>query len=154
MAALAELGGIEGMEDFQLPAMPAAPAAAPAPAPRHRPPSFLMNPGCRLIQKQNSPRRNWDGVVREITLGATAAEGGTRSHTVTIGGSNAMPYMHFEGKTPYKPVIAIEIQSRRPDDWSELLMKAWGDVMNDPGDWAKAAEQAGAEVLYLKLSSH
>ena len=90
--------------------------------------------------------------MREITLGATAAEGGTRSHTVTIGGSTAMPYMHFEGQTPRKPVIAIEIQSRRPDDWSELLVKAWGDAMNDPGEWAKAAEKAGAEVLYLKLA--
>ncbi len=63
-----------------------------------------------------------------------------------------MPYMHFEGQTPNKPVIAIEIQSRKPDDWSDLLLKAWGDAMNDPGDWAKAAEQAGAEVLYLKLN--
>ena len=102
--------------------------------------------------KNKLSKETWDGVVREITLGATAAEGGTRSHTVTIGGSTAMPYMHFEGQTPHKPVIAIEILSRRPDDWSELLMKAWGDVMNDPGEWAKAAEKAGAEVLYLKLA--
>ncbi len=57
MAALAELGGIEGMEDFQLPAMPAAPAAAPTSAPAAPAPLFLTNPGCRLVQKQNSPRR-------------------------------------------------------------------------------------------------
>ncbi len=63
-----------------------------------------------------------------------------------------MPYMHFEGKTPFKPVLAIEIMNRRPHDWSELLVKAWGDVMDDPGEWAKAAEKAGAEVLYLKLA--
>jgi acetyl-CoA decarbonylase/synthase complex subunit delta len=97
-------------------------------------------------------KESWDGVVREITLGATADQGGTRSHTVTIGGSTAMPYMHFEGQTPHKPVIAIEIASRRPDDWSEILMETWGDVMDDPGEWAKAAEKAGADLIYLKLA--
>ncbi len=152
MAALAELGGIEGMEDFQLPAMPSAPAAAPASAPAAPAPVVSDEPWLPAGTKTKLSKEKWDGVVREITLGATAAEGGTRSHTVTIGGSTAMPYMHFEGQTPNKPVIAIEIQSRKPDDWSDLLMKAWGDAMNDPGDWAKAAEQAGAEVLYLKLN--
>ena len=152
MAALAELGGIEGMEDFQIPAMPAAPAAAPTSAPAVQAPIISDEPWLPADTKTKLSKEKWDGVVRAITLGATAAEGGTRSHTVTIGGSTAMPYMHFEGQTPFKPVIAIEIQSRRPDDWSDLLVKAWGDAMNDPGDWAKAAEQAGAEVLYLKLA--
>ena len=154
IAALAELGGIEGMEDFQLPAMPSAPAGVPTPAPAAAAltPIISDEPWLPADIKTKLSKESWDGVVREITLGATAAEGGTRSHTVTIGGSTAMPYLHFEGKTPRKPVIAIEIQSRRPNDWSELLVKAWGDAMNDPGEWAKAAEKAGAEVLYLKLA--
>ena len=147
LAALAELGGIEGLEDFQLPKVPAASAPAAPAAKKAKDEEWL--PGDSKIKLS---KEKWDGAVREITLGATAAEGGTRSHTVTIGGSTAMPYMHFEGKTPNKTVIAVEILSRRPDDWSELLMKVWGDVMNDPGEWAKAAEKAGAEVLYLKLA--
>ncbi len=154
IAALAELGGMEGFEDFQIPAMPtgtAAPAAAPevktGPAPI-KPDQAWLPAG----SKTKLAKESWDGVVREITLGATAAEGGTRSHTVTIGGSTAMPYMHFEGQTPHKPVIGIEIQSRKPTDWSELLYKAWGNVMDDPGEWAKAAEKAGADVIYLKLA--
>ena len=154
VAALAELGGIEGLEGM----VPSAPASAPAVIPAASPPaltSAAIIPDQTWLPdgtKTKLAKESWDGTVREITLGATAAEGGTRSHTVTIGGSSAMPYMHFEGQTPHKPVIAIEILSRRPDDWSELLMKAWGDVMNDPGDWAKAAEAAGAEVIYLKLA--
>lgn len=153
MAALAELGGLEGMEDFQVSSAPAA-TAAPAAAPT-KPSAAPLAPDQAWLPAETQTKlskENWDGVVREITLGATAADGGTRSHTVTIGGSTAMPFMHFEGQTPRKPVIAIEIQSRRPDDWSELLVKAWGDAMNDPGEWAKAAEKAGAEVLYLKLT--
>jgi acetyl-CoA decarbonylase/synthase complex subunit delta len=87
-----------------------------------------------------------------VTLGATAAEGGTRSRTVTVGGHKALPYMHFEQPMPHRPVIALEIRDRRPDDWSPLLLEAWGDSVNDPAQWAKAAEQAGAEALVLSLS--
>jgi len=153
IAALAELGGVEGLEDFQLPAAPAAPAAAPSEAPKAAPaPVVSDDPWLPADSKIKLAKESWDGVVREITLGATAADGGTRSHTVTVGGSTAMPYMHFEGQTPHKPVIGIEIYSRKPDDWSEILMETWGDVMNDPGEWANAAEKAGADVLYLKLA--
>ncbi|NQS92131.1 MAG: acetyl-CoA decarbonylase/synthase complex subunit delta, partial [Chloroflexi bacterium] len=153
IAALAELGGMEGFEDFQPSAMPSAPAVAHEKAAAAAPVQIVPDqPWLPADTKFKLAKESWEGVVREITLGATAADGGTRSHTVTIGGSNAMPFMHFEGQTANKPVVAIEILSRKPDDWSELLMKAWGDVMNDPGEWAKAAEKAGAEVLYLKLA--
>ena len=154
IAALAELGGVEGLEGFQPSALPDLPAAAPLAAPAEKQAIEIKpdEPWLPASTTTKLSKENWDGIVREITLGATAAEGGTRSHTVTIGGQTAMPFMHFEGKTPNKPVVAIEIMHRRPDDWSELLMKVWGDAMNDPGEWAKAAEKAGAEVLYLKIA--
>lgn len=98
------------------------------------------------------PKDTWAGQVRTITLGATAAEGGTRSHTVTIGGQKSLPFMHFEHEAPYPPLVALEIKDRRPDDWSALLLERWGDVVNAPGDWAKAAEAAGAELIVLALS--
>lgn len=98
------------------------------------------------------PKDSWPGSVCAVTLGATAAEGGTRSRTVTVGGHKALPYMHFEQPMPHRPVIALEIRDRRPDDWSPLLLEAWGDSVNDPAQWAKAAEQAGAEALVLSLS--
>ncbi len=98
------------------------------------------------------PKDKWAGAVKTITLGATAADGGTRSGVVTIGGEKALPFMHFEAETPHKPVVAIEIKDRKPDDWSALLLDVWGDAANDPAAWAKAAEAAGAEVLQLTLS--
>jgi acetyl-CoA decarbonylase/synthase complex subunit delta len=97
-------------------------------------------------------KEKWTGSVREVTLGATAAEGGTRSKTITIGGQTAMPFLDFEGAMPNEPVIAVEIQDRKPDDWSPLLNEAWGDAMNDPGTWAQAAEKAGANIIVLQLS--
>lgn len=98
------------------------------------------------------PKDKWAGAVKTITLGATAADGGTRSGVVTIGGEKALPFMHFEAEMPHKPVVAIEIKDRKPDDWSPLLAEVWGDAMNDPAAWAIAAEAAGAELLQLTLS--
>ena len=98
------------------------------------------------------PKDKWPGKTRVVTLGATAAEGGTRSHTVTIGGEASFPFLHFENPIPNRPVIAMEIKDRKPDDWSPLLAQVWGDAMNDPAKWAKAAESAGAELIVLALS--
>lgn len=98
------------------------------------------------------PKDKWTGSIRAITLGATAAEGGTRTKTVTIGGETTMPYLQFEAQTPNKPVIAIEVKSRKPEDWSPLLAEVWGGAMADPGQWAKKAEEAGADLIVLALS--
>lgn len=98
------------------------------------------------------PKDKWPGSVREVTIGATAADGGTRTSVVTIGGEKAMPFMHFESELPHSPIIALEIRDHRPDDWSDLLMEKWGEVLDDPGRWAKAAEAAGAHMLQLTLS--
>jgi len=98
------------------------------------------------------PKDKWPGKIRAVTLGAIAAEGGTRVKTVTVGGQASLPFMHFETLMPNKPVIAIEVKDRKPDDWSKLLEEAWGDALNDPGAWAKAAEVAGADIIMLALS--
>jgi acetyl-CoA decarbonylase/synthase complex subunit delta len=98
------------------------------------------------------PKDKWAGKVREITIGATAAEGGTRTKTVTVGGESTMPYLDFEGPVPHPPLVAIEIQDRKPDDWSPLLLKTWGEAASDVAAWAKAAEAAGADIILLKLA--
>ncbi|MFQ6058660.1 MAG: acetyl-CoA decarbonylase/synthase complex subunit delta [Anaerolineae bacterium] len=98
------------------------------------------------------PKEKWVGKVREVTLGATPAEGGTRARTVTVGGETTLPFLHFEGHIPHPPAIAIEIQDRKPDGWSPLLLSAWGDVVEDPVAWAKAAEAQGADIVLLKLN--
>ncbi len=97
-------------------------------------------------------KEKWTGKVRRVTLGATSAEGGTRAKTVTLGGQAAMPYLHFDGPIPNPPALAVEIRDRRPDDWSAPLYEAWGEAMDDPGDWAHAAEVAGADLIVLTLS--
>jgi acetyl-CoA decarbonylase/synthase complex subunit delta len=98
------------------------------------------------------PKDKWPGSVREITLGASATEGGTRTRKVTVGGEKTLPFMHFEGETPNRPVIALEIRDHRPDDWSPLLIETWKEVVDDPAEWAKAAEDSGVDLIQLTLS--
>ncbi|MCX7837990.1 MAG: acetyl-CoA decarbonylase/synthase complex subunit delta [Anaerolineae bacterium] len=99
------------------------------------------------------PKEKYAGKVREITIGATKEQGGTRTKVVTIGGETAMPFMHFEGTIPHPPAVAIEIQDRKPSDWSPILLEAWKDVADDPAKWAQAAEAAGADLILLKLNA-
>jgi acetyl-CoA decarbonylase/synthase complex subunit delta len=95
----------------------------------------------------------WTGQILQVTIGATAGEGGTRGKTVTVGGETTLPFLHFEGLMPHKPVIAVEVSDRRPEDWSDLLLRAWGDVLSDAAAWAARAEEAGAELIALTLDS-
>jgi acetyl-CoA decarbonylase/synthase complex subunit delta len=98
------------------------------------------------------PKEKWSGQVREVTIGASSEEGGSRTRTITVGGETGLPYLSFEGEVPNAPALAIEIRDRKPDDWSQLLVDAWGPTMEDPAEWAKAAEEAGADLIYLGLS--
>lgn len=97
------------------------------------------------------PKEEWSGSVREVTLGATADEGGSRSRTVTIGGESSLPFLSYDGEMPRPPALALEISDRRPEGWSPLLYDFWGDGMDSPGGWAQEAEKAGADLIYLVL---
>ena len=90
--------------------------------------------------------------VGEVTLGATKDEGGTRSHTVTVGGEEALPFLHFEGTTPNRPVVALEVWDTVPEEWAPLFEKYYGDVWDDPGKWAKkCVDEYGADLIQVRL---
>jgi len=105
-----------------------------------------------MAGKVEIPIQKWSGKVREVTVGATKDEGGTRTRTVTLGGETTLPFLHFEGEMPHPPRIAIEVQDKKPEDWSPLLLKAWVEVIDDPAAWAKKAEELGADLVLLQLS--
>ena len=98
------------------------------------------------------PKDKWPGSIRTVTVGATSAEGGTRTRAIPVGGHTTLPFMHFEAPLVHPPVIAIELKSRKPEDWSPLLAEAWADVWDDPAAWAQKAESAGADMLVVTLS--
>lgn len=100
------------------------------------------------------PKEKWRGAVNQVKIGATAAEGGSRSSTVTVGGETTLPFLDFEGETPNRPVIAFEVPDVAPTDWPEPLTEAYGDVLGDPAAWAqKCVQEYGADLICLRLES-
>jgi len=101
-----------------------------------------------------SVKETWSARVCEVTLGATSADGGTRTSTVTIGGHTSLPFLAFESPTTNRPVIAMEVWDMAPTDWAEVVMAPFADVAGDPAAWAKkCVEQYGADVICLRLLS-
>ena len=99
------------------------------------------------------PKEKWSGKVREIVLGATAADGGTRSRTVTVGGETTLPFLKFEGDIPHTPALAVEVRDSHPTEWPSILVEAWNGATQDAAAWAKAAEAAGADVVALTFAA-
>ena len=99
------------------------------------------------------PKEKWNGTIREVTIGATKEEGGTRTSTVTIGGSNALPYLDFEGSPGRKPALFMEVLDALPADYPEVVREEFGDAIDDPVSWAKKCVELGAQGIYLKLVS-
>ncbi len=94
----------------------------------------------------------WSGQVSTVVIGATKAEGGTRSSAVKIGGEAGLPFLFEEGAMPNKPCVAFEIMDVAPDDWPSELTKAYGNVLSDPLAWAeKCVKDYKAQVLCLRL---
>ncbi len=100
------------------------------------------------------PVEKWSGTVRSVTLGATAAEGGTRSHVVVVGGERTLPFLAFEAKPANRPCIAVEVRATNPaEEWAAPLVNAWGAALGDLVAWVKAAEAAGTDVIALQLTT-
>jgi len=132
-------------------AAPAAPAA-PAEAPTVEVPKFQI-PEKLVEARFEAYKAEYTGVIQEVTLGATRADGGTREVTVTIGGERSLPFYLFDAEMPHLPVIAIDIFDRRP-----MLAKAvrehYQDVLDDPAEWAKkAVKEFNADLVTLHLIS-
>ncbi len=94
----------------------------------------------------------WTGNVGTVTIGATKADGGTRSGTVTIGGERDLAFIG-NPPTGHRPLIAYEIC----DDislWPARVIKFVGDHASDPADWARFAEgEYAPDLIRLYLTS-
>ncbi len=99
-------------------------------------------------------KEKWSSEVGTITVGATKEEGGTRGSKVTVGGHKSLPFLHFEGDMPNRPVIAMEVWDTAPNDWPEAMMAPLADVVGSPADWAKkCVSEFGADMVCLRLQN-
>ncbi len=87
----------------------------------------------------------WTNKIMEVTIGV-------KPDQITVGGHTTLPYLHFEGNTPHKPVIAMEVLDVEPDDWNPVLTAPFGDTLRDPAECAaKCVEDFGADMICITL---
>lgn len=91
-------------------------------------------------------KERWKGHVLEVTLGR-------EPDTVVFGGEGTLPFLAFEGCSPRRPVVALEIWDEVTDAFPRLGFEALDEVLEDPVGWARRAEELGADVAALRLVS-
>ena len=98
------------------------------------------------------PKEINPGKITEVTIGAISEQGGTRSHTISIGGSTTLPFHFFEGEHPHKPVVAMEVFDKVPNKYPDALRDYYQDILDKPADMAKrCVDEYGAELISVRL---
>ena len=88
---------------------------------------------------------DYSGAIREVELG-------NGDNAVLVGGAEVLPYHLFEGKMPHPPLIAMEVQDIKPDNWPSTLTQYFDDVMDNPLAWAKkCVDEYNADALNIYL---
>jgi acetyl-CoA decarbonylase/synthase complex subunit delta len=99
------------------------------------------------------PKEKYGGRIKEVAIGATKDQGGTRSKRLIAGGSNGLAFHSFESESPHKPIVVMDVVDtvRMVPD---LLQESMGSVVKDPVEWARRCESEwGADACVLKLAS-
>jgi len=78
------------------------------------------------------------------TIGAVAL-----SEKCVVGGEDAFPFTG--GNTPNQTKLALEITDTGCEHWAPTLQEVYKEVSSDPVNWAKAAAEKGAELIFLNL---
>jgi len=139
-------------EELELDLSPGMVVGAPGVYPTQLP--AKVRPTALLEAFVETPIEEYAGSVVEVNIGATKADGGTRSSSVVIGGETAPAFYNFQSKPPNKPVIAFDVF-----DWPKVpLPKAvkmhYRPVLEDTAEWAKlCVEKFGAEMINLHYLS-
>lgn len=91
----------------------------------------------------------WTASIREVVIGATASEGGTRRVSYRIGGEADLPAIG-PGR---RPLIAFELCDD-PAIWPEVVRCACTSLIDNPPDWARYVDTIlGVDLIRLNLSS-
>jgi len=126
-------------------AAPRDPVAAPVTAP--------VKPSALIHETFTRATMDFPGRIREVRLGATKAEGGSRSRSITIGGSTSPAYFDPARPPLHPPVISLDVFDM-PVTLPRVLRENVADVINDPAEWAKMnVNKFGADIVTVHLTS-
>jgi len=134
------------VDEFTLIVQPAMQRLAAAVAAAARPTALLP-------ASFKAPLTEYPGQIREITIGATKKEGGTRSKALTIGGHKAPAWNLFQAPPKHLPIVAGDVFDMRIS-LAKAVKVHYDQVMDDPAEWAKlVVNKFGADLITLHMIS-
>jgi len=112
------------VDEFTLIVQPAVQRLAAAVAAAARPTALLP-------ATFKAPLTDYPGQIREITIGATKSQGGTRSKALTIGGHKAPAWNLFQARPKHLPIVAGDVFDMRIS-LAKAVKVHYDQVMDDP----------------------
>jgi acetyl-CoA decarbonylase/synthase complex subunit delta len=95
----------------------------------------------------------YQGKVREVTLGATKSEGGSRGRAFSIGGATMPAYSAITHPPIHDPVISLDVFDMEIS-LPRVLKEHVREVMHDPAEWARLnVNKLGADMVTVHLMS-
>ena len=99
------------------------------------------------------PSEKFPGVIREVRLGNTKKDGGSRGKSFHIGGSVSPPFVYVDKPPKNLPVLAMDVFDMNIPMPAAVKANIQ-DVMDDPAEWAKRnVEKFGADMVTVHLVS-
>ncbi|MCG3181909.1 MAG: hypothetical protein BIFFINMI_04349 [Phycisphaerae bacterium] len=136
-----------GLGSFPVSPRPGVPASVPTAPPAPKASDRLGAVRSVAIRKEKS-----EVPVNTVTLGATREQGGTRGHTLTVGGATCMPFHLWEGRMPHRPLVAMEVFDAVSEKYPKVLREIYGDAVHDPAAMARlCVSQYGADLISVRL---
>ncbi|NLX48474.1 MAG: CO dehydrogenase/acetyl-CoA synthase subunit delta [Methanospirillum sp.] len=125
-------------------------------------PAALVPPGAEAVPERPSDlleaeyvpeRTEYPGRIREVVLGATRREGGSRARALTVGGAEAPAFSLFDRPIVNRPVISMDVFDTRVP-MPKALRAPFEEVRDDPAAWARLnVHQFGAKAITVHLLS-
>ena len=114
----------------------------------------LMQKPTELIRESYVPHTTeFPGKIREVTLGATKSQGGSRNKTITIGGATTPAYSDRLHPPVHAPVISLDVFDMTVS-LPTVLRENVKEVMEDPAEWARMnVKKFGADMITIHLMS-
>jgi len=91
------------------------------------------------------PKNEYIGKINTLKIGNDGAK-------ILVGGEKTLPFYGFEGEMANKPIIAMDVYDKMPENFPEYLVNYYKDVQDDIEKWAKKSiEDYGADAICLHL---
>ena len=117
-------------------------------------PTAAIQKPTELIRESYVPLvTEYPGKIREVTLGATKAQGGSRNRTISIGGATTPAYSDRLHPPLNPPIISLDVFDMTVSLPAELRENV-KEVMGDPAEWARMnVNKFGADMITIHLMS-